>query len=41
MGNTGKYKDKEIKDYRKYLFIRYTARVIPAEIARINNILFE
>ena len=37
----GKCKEEEIKDYRKYLFTRYTAIVIPAEIARINNILFE
>ena len=36
-----KCKEKEIKDYRKYLFTRYTARVIPAEIARIKSILFE
>ena len=36
-----KCKEKEIKGYHKYLFAKYTASVIPAEIARINNILFE
>jgi hypothetical protein len=35
------YKEKEIKDYRKYLFNRYAARIIPAEIARINKPLSE
>ena len=41
MAHTGKCKDKEIKDYRKYLFTRYTIKIIPAETARINKPLSE
>jgi hypothetical protein len=41
MVHIGKCKEKEIKDYRKYLFNRYAARIIPAEIARINKPLSE
>jgi hypothetical protein len=36
-----KCKEKEIKDYRKYLFTRYTTNVTPANIARINKPLSE
>jgi hypothetical protein len=36
-----KCKEKEIKDYRKYLFAKYTASAIPTDIARINKPLSE
>jgi hypothetical protein len=36
-----KCKEIEIKDYRKYLFNRYTDKVIAVNIARINKPLSE
>jgi hypothetical protein len=41
MEPTEKCKEKEIKGYRKYLFAKYTASVIPANIAKINKPLSE